>query len=349
MKNFIALSCVLLLTAGLFAGCSKGSENNNGGATTPAPAETSTPAPAETSTPESAQTNTPEVKDEAHAWPRTYVDASGTEVVLTAKPKKIALLFFHHYEATLALNAPLYAATDLEAYTGWASLRPYSEKTELINLGATREPNLEKIVEVEPDLIIAAFGVHDAILDNLRKIAPTVAVSRAGDFSTWQGTLREYGKILGEEALAETRIADLEGLITEARSTLSAHSDKTVALARTLEKEVTYWLPDYLYNPEGGLGLASLLEMQEGVGAGNTISYEGFADSNPDYIFLYEDALDESDETVWKRLEDDALWQSMSAVKNGQVYILDRSAFSGGPLAMELGVKTILEAMTSSK
>ena len=344
MKRIIALFALLLLLVGSLAGCAQ-TPVDNSGTNAPAPAETSTPAPIETSAPDTSA----EADQEAAAWPRTYVDASGMEVVLEAKPQKIALLFFHHYEAVLALDAPLYGATDLEVYTGWASLKPYSEKAELINLGGTREPNLEKIVEIEPDLIIAAFGVHDAILDNLRKIAPTVAVSRKDSFGTWQGTLREYGKILGEQALAEERITDLEGLIAEARNTLSAHSGETVALVRTLEKDVNYWMPDYLYSQEGGVGLTSALEKPDGVAAGAAVSYEGFADTNPDYIFLYEDALDESDETIWKSLEDNSLWNSMNAVKNGRVYVLDRSAFSGGPLAMELGVNTILSAITSSK
>ncbi len=322
MKRLLGLILTVALLAGLAAGCARTPEDNSG-------------------------TNTPETNNtETASWPRTYVDASGTEVVLEAKPQKIALLFFHHYEAVLALNAPLYAATDLEVYNGWESLKPYSEKTELIDLGGTREPNLEKLVEIEPDLIIAASGVHDAIFDSLRKIAPTVVVSRMDNsFGTWQGTLREYGKILGEEALAEERITDLEALITETRNTLIAHSDETVALIRPLEKEINYWMPDYLYNPEGGLGITGALSKPDSVSAGAVSSYEGFADADPDYIFFYEDALNENDETIRKGLEENTLWRSLSAVKLGHVYILDRSAFSGGPLAMELGVKTILNAM----
>lgn len=337
MKKFMIRVASLLLAVGLLAGCGGAPANNSSG--------TAAPEPSDVSTPDAGSG----ADGEAAAWPRTYVDASGTEVVLEAKPQKIAMLFFHHYEAMLALDAPLYAAAALEVYNGWESLKPFAEKTELVDLGGTREPNLEKLVEVEPDLIIAAFGVHDAILENLRKIAPTVAVSRTDNFSTWQGTIREYGKILGEEALAEERITNLESLIKEARETLSAHSGEAVALIRTFDKDVNYWMPDFLYNTEGGVGLTSALEKPDGVAAGAVVSYEGFADANPAYIFLYEDALDESDEAVWKSLETNALWNSLDAVKNGRVYILDRSVFSGGPLAMELGVNAILDAMTASK
>lgn len=340
MKRFIGLMLSLVMITGTLAGCGEKPVENS---STSIPE--STPAIRE---PVTSSADTSSDTDDA-AWPRTYVDASGTEVTLEAKPKKIALLFFHHYEATLALNAPLYAAVDTtDVYNGWESLKPFSEKSELVDLGATRAPNLEKILEIEPDLIIAAAGVHDDVLDNLRKIAPTVVVSRAGNFSTWQGTLREYGKILGEEVLAEERIVNLETLIADAHDTLSAYSDKTVALARTQEKDVGYWLPDFLFSADN-VGLNSSLEQQGGVGAGSIISYESFADDNPDYIFLYQDALDEVDETIWKRLDEDAVWNSMSAVKNGNVYILDRSVFSGGPLAMELGIRAITEAMTSEK
>ncbi|MDR1205600.1 MAG: ABC transporter substrate-binding protein [Peptococcaceae bacterium] len=334
MKRRVGFLLSIALLTGILAGCAGAAAGNNGAGTPE-------------NTPSTAETGVSEPNSDA-VWPRTYVDAGGTEVVLNAKPQKIALLFFHHYEAILALNAPLYAATDIEVYNGWESLKPYSEKTELIDLGGTREPNLEKLVEIEPDLIIAASGVHDAILDNIRKIAPTVVVSRMDNFGTWQGTLREYGKILGEEVLAEKRVADLETLIAEARDTLSTRSDETVALIQPTEKEVYYWMPDYIYNPEGGLGITGALSKPDGIAAGAVASYEGFADANPDYIFFYEDALNENDEAVQKSLEGNPLWESLDAVKSGHIYILDRSAFSGGPLAMELGVKTILNAMAAN-
>ncbi len=323
MKKIIRLFVFILVAASLLAGCSKAPAGNN--------------------------PNTPGKGDETEGWPRTYVDASGTEVVLEEKPQKIALLFFHHYEPLLALDAPLYAATEQAVYTGWESLKPFAEKAELIDLGGTREPNLEKLVEIEPDLIIAAFGVHDAILDSLRKIAPTVAVSRKDNFGTWQGTIREYGKILGLETLAEERIANLETLIANTKNTLSTYSDKTVALIQPTDKDVSYWMPDYIYSQEGGLGVASAFAKPDGVSAGQSISFELFVEADPDFIFFYEDSLTENDEAIRKNLESNALWNSLSAVKQGNVYILDRSAFSGGPLAMELGVKAIENAMTKSK
>lgn len=344
MKKALGLIVSISLMVSIMAGCTQSPSENadTGSLVTP---ETTT---SEATTP---KTNTPISNDESELaeWPRTYLDASGTEVVLEEKPQKIALLFFHHFEAALALDAQLYAAATLEAYNGWESLRPYAEKRELIDLGGTREPNLEKLVEIEPDLIIAAAGVHDSMLENLQKIAPTVVVSRADNFGTWQGTLLEYGKILGEEELAEKRTSDLENLIVENRETLSVYSDKTVALIRPLEKEVNYWIPDFLYNSEGGLGLTSAFPKPDSVSAGGTISYEAFADADPDYIFLYEDALDESDEAMWATLEEDTVWNSLSAVKNGHVYILDRSVFSGGPLAMEMGIRIISESILSAE
>lgn len=334
MRKYVGMLIAMMIAAGVLAGCS-GSETS---ATKATEAVTEAATEAETEV---------ETEAEEALWPRVYVDANGNEVEIAEKPKKIALMSFHHYEALLSLDAPLYAATAINVYTGWETLKPFAEEIELIDLGDNQSPNLEKLAECEPDLILAGAGTHDEIAESLNKIAPTVYVGRADNFGTWQGMIREFGKMLGEEELAEERITELETLITDSREQLSAHSDKTVAMIRLMEKEVKYWTPDFVYNQEGGLGLISAFAEGEGERAGTVVSYEGLVELNPDYIFIYEDALTEDDETMLASVEGTALWESMDAVKNGNVYVIDRSIFSGGPLAMELGTKAIVEAMTA--
>lgn len=336
MKKLAWMLVLLMIAACVLPACS--------GSDTAAAKAEATEAVTEVAAESATETEAVE-ETEGAQWPRVYVDANGNEVEIAEKPMKIALMSFHHYEALLVLDAPLYAATAINVYTGWETLKPYAEKTELIDLGDNQSPNLEKLAECEPDLILAGAGTHDEIAESLNKIAPTIYVGRSGNFGTWQGMVREFGKILGEEALAEERIAELETLISTSRDQLSVHADKTVAMVRLMEKEVKYWTPDFVYNQEGGLGLISAFAEGEGERAGTVVSYEGLVELNPDYIFIYEDALTEDDETMLASVEGTALWESLNAVKNGNVHILDRSVFSGGPLAMELGTNAIVAAM----
>ncbi|MDR2028054.1 MAG: ABC transporter substrate-binding protein [Treponema sp.] len=311
----------LLFSAGIFGGCTGKSAEN-------------------TAAPESAALGAPA---ESAAWPRSYTDAAGNKVTLNKAPEKVALLFFHHYEPVLALDINLVAATDVDVFEGWGSLRPYAEDRELIDLGDLLSPNLEKLLEIGPDLILYSARYHEKIAENLQKIAPAVAVGGGPGstdplWGTWQGTLREYGKIFGRERKAEEEILRLEGLVGEAKEKLAPLGDETFVYIHPLEKIVYQWMPDYAFNPRGGLGLKSPVEKPA------QLSLESLAGLNPDYIVFYNDAMDTSDEDMLDRLNrENSVWRSLKAVKAGHVFFIDRSAFSGGPLGMELGIKTLLE------
>ncbi|MDR2135560.1 MAG: ABC transporter substrate-binding protein [Treponema sp.] len=334
MKNLI-LPLGLIFAAGIFGACTGKSAENS-------------------TAPESLSREA----SEPAVWPRTYRDAAGNDVTLEKPPERVALLFFHHYEVVLALGTSLAAATDVEVFEGWGSLRPYAEERDLIDLGGTRSPNLEKIMETEPDLIIYSASVHEKIGESLQKIAPAVAVGggpASADplWGTWQGTLREYGKILGRERKAEEEILRLEGLVRDAREKLAPLGDKTLVFIRPQEKLIYRWMPDYAFSSQGGLGLKSPAEKSDqssqGNQAGSQLSLESLAEMNPDYIVLYDDVLDTKDEDMLDTLNrESSVWRSLDAVKAGRVFFVDRSTFSGGPLGMELGINTLLENITPS-
>jgi iron complex transport system substrate-binding protein len=326
MKNLV-LPVGLLFIAGIFGGCTGKSAENTG-----------------------AQESAPVLRAvaEAAAWPRTYTDAAGRNVTLEKAPERVVLLFFHHYEPVLALDINLVAATDVDVFEGWGSLRPYAEDRELIDLGDLQSPNLEKIIETGPDLILYSARYHEKIAENLQKIAPSVAVGGGPGstdplWGTWQGTLREYGKIFGREQRAEEEILRLEGLIGDAKEKLAPLAEKTFVFIHPLEKIIYQWMPDYVFSPRGGLGLKSPVEKTA------QLSMESLAGLNPDYIVLYNDAVDTSDEDMLNKLNrENSVWLSLKAVKAGQFLFVDRSAFSGGPLGIELGINTLLENLGPS-
>ncbi|EJW15803.1 ABC-type Fe3+-hydroxamate transport system, periplasmic component [Paenibacillus alvei DSM 29] len=64
------------------------------------------------------------------------------------------------------------------------------------NLGNSQDPNLEALVNAEPDLIIAQEELIKG-KDELEKIAPTMVLSFKQ--STWEEQLQQLGKALGKE------------------------------------------------------------------------------------------------------------------------------------------------------
>lgn len=328
MKTIMRLFVSLALLASVLAGCAgKPEPTNNTAPSSTAPA-------AETSTPEKADS-------EAGKWPRTYVDALGREVVLEKKPEKVALLFFRNFEHMFLLNETPVAATDMNVLEEWESLAPYKDK-EIADIGSMTGPNLEKLLEVGPDLIIMVSARYESYGDKLEKIAPVITVD--SNENNWQGALREYGKIFGKEQKAEDEIARIEALITDSKEQLKKFSDKTFGVIMLGDKQFWGFTTQFVFNKDSGLALHPPSKYVDMSTKGEEISLEGLAAMNPDYMFVADiKGVSKNLPGYLKNLESDSAWNSLEAIKNGHMYALDSSIAAGGPLGIELGVKTIMK------
>lgn len=326
MKILTRLFVSLVLLAGILAGCAGTPEpgNNQAGAGTP-------PAKAD------------EAKQETGQWPRTYVDALGREIVLEKKPEKVALLFFRNFEHMFLLEETPVAATDLNVLDDWESLAPY-RSSKITDIGSMTSPNLEKLLEVGPDLIIMVSGRYGSYGDKLEKIAPVITVD--SNENNWQKALREYGKIFGKEQKAETEITRIETLIADSKEQLKKFSDKTFGVIMLGEKQFWGFTTQFVFNKETGLGLQPPSKYVDMSSKGEQISLEGLAAMNPDYMFVSDiGGSSKKLQGYLKNLEGDSAWNSLNAIKNGHMYALDSSIAAGGPLGIELGVKTIVKNM----
>ncbi len=344
MKKIIELIISLALVAGLLAGCG-GTSAGNGASTPPE------------STPPATQTETPETTGESNveeaAWPRTIEDALGKQITLEKKPQRVATMDFGFIEIMYALGVEPIASTYAQrSLKGFGTLQPYAADAKVEELGEAKAPNLEKLAEIAPDLILQtaeAEHVDMELLETLSKVAPVVSF----DSPDWKEQLRAFAQCLGEEEKAEAYISELEALIAASREKLAGYSDKTVALLfERSSNKGNFVITGSTENPvwfdkEKGLGLTPPSGYPE---VGEIISLEGLATMNPDYLFLFGSITSEAEEYKQIHLSEEtkasSVWQSLNAVKNGHVYTLDAAVRAGGPLSIKLGIETITGSMT---
>lgn len=335
------LVLILIVVLGVMAACGGNAENSgseaNGGSS-----------PVASVSPSASAENTPAASGgEEAAFPRTYKDMQGNEVVIEAKPQRVAVAFFHFLEPWFAMGVTPVAGDGSDTLLGgFLSLQPYAQQqANVMDLGSPM--SLEKLLEVQPDLIISATPYNDKIHDQLKQIAPVVVFTNELD---WKTRLEEFSKLVGEEDAALKKINEIEQLIVTSREQLAGFKDKTVAFfgINTKGGYTAYGVNrcTAFYDEEFGLGLT----VPEGYppihGENSQFTLEGVAEMDPDYIFIWGDATSESEETALEELKSNPVWNTLTAVKDGHVFVLDRSAFSGGPLGVEYGVKTVLEMMT---
>lgn len=336
MKKLFALCLTIALAAGLAAGC--GGKEAGSGDTAAAGAS-----PAATAAASVAASASPKV--EAAVFPLTYKDALGNDVVIKEKPKRIAVAFFHFIEPWFLLGITPVAGDNTSSLFGFLSFQPFiKEQANVIDLGSP--VSVEKVLESKPDLILAATPYNDKILDQLKQIAPVVVLKNELD---WKGRLLEFSKLIGEPKKGQDKVAEIEKLIVTNREKLAAKKDQTVAFI-SFNNKGTYTAFGLdrcvaFYDKTAGLGLTPPANYPAVHGKDNIFALEGLLQLNPSYIFLWDDMTSNSEETTLEELKKNPVWNTLTAVKNNHVFILDRAAFSAGPLGVEYGVKAITEFM----
>jgi iron complex transport system substrate-binding protein len=167
-------------------------------------------------------------------FPLTMEHTMGSTTI-EAAPKRVVALDPSYIDAALLLEA------DLVGYVQYrqdpnAPFAPYlgdvaDATKESVNVGTLAEPNLEKILELQPDLIVSAKVRHEALYSQLSKIAPTIFSVSTGP--TWKENVVFLGEALGKKDKAEDLVKEYEDRAAKVGAEILAKKpDATYSLIR---------------------------------------------------------------------------------------------------------------------
>lgn len=146
------------------------------------------------------------------------------EAEITEKPERIVTLGQGSAETAIALGTVPVGmeeypwGSDDSGYLPWIHEAVTESGEELPEqfTGGT-ELDIEAVVELEPDLILAPWsGITQEQYDLLSDIAPTVAYEEEPWVITWREQIEVIAKAMGQPDEAEKLIADIEGQLEEA-------------------------------------------------------------------------------------------------------------------------------------
>ena len=183
--------------------------------------------------------------------------------------------------------------------------------------GSVGELNLEKIAELNPDLIIMNIR-HEKVYDQLKEIAPTVMLDDDMNYVNWKGRFQQLGEWFGKEDIVTQWLEDYGKKSAEfAEKVKAVTGDETFAV---IEKNSVRTGSYYVYRTGGpgelvydAMKLPASAGVPEGVW-GEVVDAEYFSKIDADHIFFFSD-----DGTVGDTA-DLPTWQNLKAVKNGNVY-----------------------------
>ncbi|MFC3798033.1 ABC transporter substrate-binding protein [Cohnella sp. GCM10012308] len=332
-KWTVALLGIGLMLGSALTACGNNGGNAEAGATGASSAAASPSASASSSAASSTtDASTAAASPAAAAATRTYTDAVGRQVEIPVKPAKLVA----HYFASemVALGQPMIGTNHVNA-------KQSLSEEQLSGIedvgGADLVPNAEKLIALAPDLIVVPDFVEKGDLDQLSKIAPTVAIAYGTDEFT---RLRTLGDLVGRADAADAWIAAYEDKAAQTRDKLkSAISEGETATAFVLYGDKKL----YVYGPARvGVTLYDSLGfvMPKSVGdafAGGTelwkeISIEKLPDYAGDRILLVQSA---GSEDTLQALKDSPIWSTLPAVKSGHAYVVPVRWGLNDPLTLE--------------
>lgn len=260
---------------------------------------------------------------ESTAAGRRVIEHAMGETTLDGVPERVVALDRSMVDPAIALGLTVVGRTELAGDEGLpdyfgADGAEYAGAA--ASVGPLAEPSLERIAELDPDVILSAKVRHEELYPQLAKIAPTIFTETTG--ATWKDNLRLVGEVAGEQERAEERIAEFEERAARigdrVREKLGANP--TVSVVRFVNA------PTRLYKDDTYIGviLADLgfdrTEASAGEGFAAEVSEEEIGMVDADYIVVttYDDGEGES-AAMRERFQANPLWAKLT----GTIYEAD--------------------------
>lgn len=209
--------------------------------------------------------------------------------------------------------------------------------------GGLKEPNLEAISQMQPDLIIIS-GRQADFYDQLSDIAPVIQLNPEyeGYWGNVTNQINTIAQIFDAEDLAQEKITELETQIADIKAKNEENPSTNLALitsSGSLSAFSSTSRFSFLIDTLGFTGVDSVDSSTHG----QEISYEGIRELDPDRIFVInrDAAIGSGDaESATEILNNDVIADT-AAAKNDQIYALDPNLWylSGGGLeSMQLQI-----------
>jgi iron complex transport system substrate-binding protein len=255
---------------------------------------------------------------------RIFTDDRGHEVEIPVNPQRVVALDDRTIEAAASVGASLVGAVG--RYPEQIVPPIFEPLVEgVVNVGTT--PNFEAILDLQPDLIIGQPWMFDGIEDQMRQIAPVVMLDYWLDetYTTtqWETHFRRVADATGRAAEAEAQLARLEEALAAFAADFPADPADVSVSAVNLQETQWFIFTELSFAGEilDRLGFARPEAQVSSETDRIYLSYEEIALADGDIILSAVDR-EEYPEGL-PDITGGALWQSLGAVRAGDVYEVD--------------------------
>ncbi|MGF1805654.1 iron-siderophore ABC transporter substrate-binding protein [Aliivibrio sifiae] len=262
-------------------------------------------------------------------------------------PKKVIALDWALTETVLSLGVNPIGIADVKGYQEWVKNPELNGS--IMDVGSRREPNLELITELKPDVILISQYMSP-MYEKLNAIAPTLVYTTYNNKKTPLVSAKEItiqvGKLLNKEQQAQDVIAKTDQRLKKNGDkirrlqpnnkpllfirfvndkTVRVHSDGSLAQATIHE-----------------MGLANAWHEATNMWGFTTVGFEALAQHQQSNVLIFGPLK----ETEKKQLTQSALWQAMAFSRTNSVYELPAIWTFGGLISAQRFSDNITQQLT---
>lgn len=324
---YIILGAIMLSLAALSA-CSQNSENKGAAAQTTAAEPT---AEATTAATTAAEATTAEPAAAGAAQGKfVLTEADGTVVSLDKKPERLVVLSDNTVGILYELGVkPAGISTPTQTIPdGW---------TDLPQTGSARTPDFEKIIALQPDLVISNFAFKSIQKQSFEQNNIKVYFISNQQYEETLKSIQMLGDVFGNKTKADALIKGIRDREAEIRESVAGKEPPRVMIIFGTSQSFMFARENSyvgnLVEMLKGKNITSDMNIAPGMGSNIPFSIEEAVIQNPQVILrvAHGGNPEEVKKAYEKEFETNPLWKSIDAVKNGRVYDLDQHLFFANP------------------
>lgn len=256
------------------------------------------------------------------------VEDNHGQIEVPVDPQRVVALDNTVFQTLSDWGIPLVAAPKGVMGDLWPE---YTNDPEILDVGNHREPNLEVIVEADPDLVIGGHRFASYYEDIKALVPATIEITPREGRDHAEELKRQItilGQIFDRETEAQALVDGFDQTVEEARGAYDGES--TAVGLITSGNTIAYAAPGSgrgVGNVFPTLELTPAIERAaEDVAHGDEISVEAIASADPDWLIVLDrDAAILPDDYVAaaELIEQSEALQHVTAVREGQIIYLD--------------------------
>ncbi|MCC5881919.1 MAG: iron-siderophore ABC transporter substrate-binding protein [Halomonas sp.] len=285
------------------------------------------------------------------AWAERSVETAFGEVMVPVSPERVVTLYEGALDVALAAGITPLGAVTTRGGDGMARyIEAHLGEQRPAIVGVVREINLEAVLALQPDLILAPPQLAEAQYRLLSRMAPTVVPLTVGlEPEAWRDETRLFAQALGREAEIDAALEQVDARAAEIAERLAADEAPNAVLVR--------WMPqgpmvmsDQLFTAgllrASGVAIHDADLTNEGRPHSDPLSLENLSRVDAEWLFLA--TLNEEGQEALDAAQATPAFARLEVVARDQVVPVDGQLWTSatGPLAAQAILDELDAALT---